>query len=326
MTRFLLLAAFAAFGFSTVQANDCPLTKAKQNISAKTKPSTATGPSNIVKTAASAGSFRTLLTLLIAADLDDALKGDGPFTVFAPTDEAFAKLPKGTIETLLKAENKETLQAILSYHVVPKKERFNFENAMSGENYVFKTLAGGKLKISKGDGTLRVNDAKIIAQNVVCSNGTVQIIDTVLMPPADKKTSNTIPAVAMKAGQFKTLLAALTVAELADVLGTEGPFTVFAPTDEAFAKLPKGTVEKLLKDENRKQLVHVLKYHVVAGKFSAKELVKVEKSKTLQGSTVIVNIAEGRVVINESKVLTSDVMADNGVIHIIDRVLLPSHQ
>jgi transforming growth factor-beta-induced protein len=322
MTRLLLLTAIATFGFGTVQADICPNAKAKQSISAKTKPITA----NIVKTAASAGSFRTLLTLLIAADLDDALKGDGPFTVFAPTDEAFAKLSKGTIETLLKAENKETLQAILSYHVVPKKERFNFDNAMSGEAYEFKTLAGGKLKITKGDGTLKVNEAKITAQNVACNNGTIQIIDSVLMPPAEKKSGNTIPAVAAKAGQFKTLLAALTVAELADVLGGEGPFTVFAPTDDAFAKLPKGTVEKLLKEENRKQLVDVLKYHVVSGKVLAKDLVKAEKSKTLQGSSVQVSIAEGRVVINESKVLTSDVLADNGVIHIIDRVLLPSHQ
>jgi transforming growth factor-beta-induced protein len=326
MTRLLLLAAIAAFGFGTLHADDCPLTKSKQSIFAKAKPNTATGPTSIVKTAANAGSFRTLLTLLIAADLEDALKGDGPFTVFAPTDEAFAKLPKGTIETLLKSENKETLQAILSYHVVPKKDRFNFENATSGEAYEFKTLAGGKLKITKGDGTLKVNDAKITVPNVACSNGTIQIVDSVLMPPADKKPGNTIPAVATKAGQFKTLLAALTVAELADVLGTEGPFTVFAPTDDAFAKLPKGTVEKLLKEENRKQLVDILKYHVVAGKVLAKELVKAEKSKTLQGGSVLVNIAEGRVVINESKVLTSDVMADNGVIHIIDRVLLPSHQ
>jgi transforming growth factor-beta-induced protein len=321
MTRLLLLAALVAC-VGSVRADDCPLAKAKQQISMKAKPATST----IVKTAASAGSFRTLLNLLIAADLDDALKGDGPFTVFAPTDEAFAKLPKGTVETLLKAENKEKLQAILSYHVIPKKERFAYENAMGGESYEFKTLAGGKLKLTKGDGTLKVNDAKITTQNIACSNGSIQVIDSVLLPPMEKKAANTIPAVAIKAGQFKTLLAALTVAELAEVLGGDGPFTVFAPTDEAFAKLPKGTVEKLLKDENRKQLVDVLKYHVVAGKVLAKDLVKAEKGKTLQGGSVTVSIAEGRVLVNESKITTSDVMADNGIIHIIDRVLLPSHQ
>jgi uncharacterized surface protein with fasciclin (FAS1) repeats len=276
-----------------------------------------------VKTAATAGQFKTLLSLLVAADLDDALKGDGPFIVFAPTDDAFAKLPKGTLDDLLKPENKAKLAAILKYHVIPKKDTFAYDNADTGVNYEYKTLNGATVSVTRGDGFFKVNDSKIVIQNVTCSNGSVQVIDRVLLPPAAKK--QTIPGVAEKAGTFKTLLAAVTAAELAEVLGGDGPFTVFAPTDEAFAKLPKGTVEKLLKPENRKQLVGILKYHVVAGKLSAKELVKAEGVRTLQGGSVSVGISGGRVTVNQASVTASDVPADNGVIHVINEVLMPSH-
>ncbi len=311
MKRFLLLAALLAFAVaSPAWADDA----------AKSR------PVNVVKTAATAGQFKTLLSLLVAADLDDTLKGDGPFTVFAPTDDAFAKLPKGAVESLLLPENKAKLTSILAYHVIAGKNRFDFGTAAPDQPYEYKTVNGASVTVVKGDGVIRVNDAKVVAQNVACSNGSVQVIDRVLMPPMKAKAkANTIPAVAEKAGQFKTLLAALTAAELADVLGGDGPFTVFAPTDDAFAKLPKGTVEKLLKDENRKQLVGVLKYHVVAGKLTAKELVKAEKAKTLQGGSVTVGISGGRVTVNQANVFGSDVGADNGVIHVIDRVLMPGH-
>lgn len=280
-------------------------------------------PTSIVKTAAAAGQFKTLLSLLVAADLDDALKGDGPFAVFAPTDEAFARLPKGTVEDLLKPENKAKLTSLLTYHVVTGRERFNYDNAAPGTPYDFKTLNGAKVNITRGDGVLKVNESTIQVQNIACSNGSVQVIDRVLIPPAAVK--NTIPVVAEKAGTFKTLLAAVTAAELAEVLSGDGPFTVFAPTDEAFAKLPNGTVERLLKPENRKQLVGILKYHVVAGKLSAKELVKADGAKTLDGGRVGVGISGGRVTVNRSAVVASDVAADNGVIHVIDTVLMPSH-
>jgi uncharacterized surface protein with fasciclin (FAS1) repeats len=127
---------------------------------------------------------------------------------------------------------------------------------------------------------------------------------------------------AVAAGQFKTLAAALTAAELIDELKGQGPFTVFAPTDEAFAKLPAGTVDELLKPENRAKLVAVLTYHVVPGKVMAEQVVKLKEAKTLQGQTVKIGVGEG-VTINESNVIKADVAASNGVIHVIDRVLLP---
>jgi uncharacterized surface protein with fasciclin (FAS1) repeats len=135
--------------------------------------------------------------------------------------------------------------------------------------------------------------------------------------------ARTIPAVAQEAGQFKTLLAALSAADLADTLGGDGPFTVFAPTDAAFAKLPHGTVKRLLKPENKPELVRLLKYHVAAGRLTARQAVAAETAKTLQGGTVRVRIADGRVRINDSEAVKTDVPAANGVIHVLDTVLTP---
>lgn len=127
---------------------------------------------------------------------------------------------------------------------------------------------------------------------------------------------------AVAAGSFKTLAAALKAGGLIEALKGPGPFTVFAPTDEAFAKLPKGTVETLLKPENKEKLVAILKYHVVSGKVMAADVVKVKEAKTLQGHAVMVNAADG-VKINDAKVVKADIAASNGVIHVIDTVLLP---
>ena len=127
---------------------------------------------------------------------------------------------------------------------------------------------------------------------------------------------------AVKAGSFKTLAAALEAAGLVDTLKGKGPFTVFAPTDEAFAKLPAGTVETLLKPENKDKLVAILTYHVVAGNVKAADVVKLESAKTVQGQTVTID-ATGGVKINNAKVVKADVECGNGVIHVIDTVLLP---
>lgn len=129
---------------------------------------------------------------------------------------------------------------------------------------------------------------------------------------------------AVDAGSFKTLAAALEAGGLIDALKSEGPFTVFAPTDEAFKKLPKGTVENLLKPENKDQLVAILKYHVVSGKVTAKQVVKLEEATTLNGKKVHISTCEDGVKINESKVVKADIHTSNGVIHVIDQVLLPN--
>ena len=139
---------------------------------------------------------------------------------------------------------------------------------------------------------------------------------------AAEKESKDIVDTTVAAGSFKTLAAALEAADLIETLKGDGPFTVFAPTDEAFAKLPKGTVESLLKPENKAKLAGILTYHVVAGKVMAKDVVKLSTAKTAQGSEVKIDATEG-VKINDAKVTKADVAASNGVIHVIDTVLLP---
>ena len=128
---------------------------------------------------------------------------------------------------------------------------------------------------------------------------------------------------AVGAGQFKTLAAALGAAGLVETLKGKGPFTVFAPTDAAFAKLPAGTVEMLLKPENKAKLTAILTYHVVAGKVMAADVVKVTSAKTVQGGSVAVKVTAGKVTIDAANVVTTDIAASNGVIHVIDTVLMP---
>ncbi|MCE9554943.1 MAG: fasciclin domain-containing protein [Planctomycetes bacterium] len=134
--------------------------------------------------------------------------------------------------------------------------------------------------------------------------------------------SSDIVDTAVGAGSFKTLAAALTAAGLVDTLKGTGPFTVFAPTDEAFAKLPAGTVETLLKPENKAKLVAILTYHVVSGKVKAADVVKLKSAATVQGQSVAVDATDG-VKINDAKVVKADIDCSNGVIHVIDTVLIP---
>jgi uncharacterized surface protein with fasciclin (FAS1) repeats len=128
---------------------------------------------------------------------------------------------------------------------------------------------------------------------------------------------------AVAAGQFKTLAAALNAAGLVETLKGDGPFTVFAPTDDAFAKLPAGTVENLLKPENKDELVAILTYHVVPGKVMAADVVKLDEAKTVNGKMVDIEVKSETVMVNDAKVTKADIIASNGVIHVIDTVVLP---
>jgi len=268
---------------------------------------------DIVDTAVSAGKFNTLAAALQAAGLVDALKGDGPFTVFAPTDEAFAKLPKGTVESLLKPENKARLTAILTYHVVAG----NWTAADVSKMTNAVTLDGQRIEVSTKGGKVMIDSATVAMADVKASNGVIHVIDTVLIP-SDKNIVET----AVAAGKFNTLAAALKAAGLVEALEGKGPFTVFAPTDEAFAKLPKGTVESLLKPENKDKLAAILKYHVVSGRVYSTDAVKAGKAATLQGSSVTIT-SSGGVIIDGARVIGADIDASNGVIHVIDTVIMP---
>jgi len=274
------------------------------------KPSAA----DIVDTAVAAGSFKTLVAAVQAAGLVDTLKGAGPFTVFAPTDEAFAKLPKELIADLLKPENKSKLQSILTYHVVPGAVVAADVVKLTGA----KTVQGESVDIAVNDGNVTVDGANVIKTDIKTSNGVIHVIDSVILP-ADKDIVDT----AVAAGSFNTLVAAVQAAGLVDVLKGEGPFTVFAPTDEAFAKVPKDVVANLLKPENKDKLIAVLTYHVVPGKVMAADVVKVASAKTVQGSDVDVKVSDTGVMIDGANVIATDIETTNGVIHVIDSVILP---
>jgi len=136
---------------------------------------------DIVETAAAAGSFKTLVAAVNAAGLTETLKGEGPFTVFAPTDEAFAKLPEGTLEMLLRPENKEKLAAILTYHVVSGKVTAEEVVKLSSAE----SVSGKKIDIKTSDGKVMVDGATVIKTDIMAENGVIHVIDTVMMPPAD---------------------------------------------------------------------------------------------------------------------------------------------
>jgi uncharacterized surface protein with fasciclin (FAS1) repeats len=285
-----------------------------------------TGGADIVDTAISAGSFTTLVAAVQAAGLEGALRGEGPFTVFAPTDDAFAKLPAGFVNQLLQPRNQGKLQELLLYHVAAGE---TFSGELRRAQFV-PTLAEKYLWVRKfWNGTVKVNDARVIAADVDASNGVIHVIDTVLVPrgfalvPEEPTPTGDIVQTAIAAGSFTTLVAAVGAADLVGALQGEGPLTVFAPSDAAFAKLPQGLVTALLLPENKAKLQELLLYHVVAGRVLAGDLNYYQRVPTLQGSQVTIVKWFGNVWVNTSKVTTADVLATNGVIHVIDRVLIP---
>ena len=274
--------------------------------------------SDIVDTAVADGRFTTLAAALGAANLVNTLKGEGPFTVFAPTDDAFAKLPAGTVESLLLPENLEQLKSILLYHVVSGLVMASDVVTLTSAD----TVLGDAITIKVEDGKVFLNDTvEVIITDVEASNGIIHVIDSVLLPPA--KLSDIVDT-AVTDGRFTTLAAALGAADLVETLKGEGPFTVFAPTDDAFAKLPAGTVESLLLPENLEQLQSILLYHVVSGKVMASDVVTLTSADTVGGQAITIKVEDGKVFLNDTiEVIITDVEASNGVIHVIDAVLLP---
>ena len=267
------------------------------------------------------GGFNTLVAALDAADLVETLSSDGTFTVFAPTDDAFAALPEGMLEELLA--DPETLKQILLYHVVG--------DVVMAETVVTldeaETLEGSMVAIDVVDGNVFLNDSQVTSTDIEASNGVVHVIDKVLVPGMQEAASNetleeskSIAEIAV-AGGFNTLVAALSAADLVETLSGDGAFTVFAPTDDAFAALPEGMLEGLLADTE--SLTQILLYHVVGDVVMADTVVTLDEAETLEGSKVDIEVVDGKVFVNDSQVTSTDIEASNGVIHVIDKVLVP---
>ncbi len=320
MKRLMLFALVAVMALAACAPAATPAPTAAPTNTPMPMPTTPPAPQTIVDIAVADGRFTTLVAAVQAAGLVETLAGEGPFTVFAPTDEAFAKLPAGTIEELLKPENKQQLTDILLYHVVAGKVMAaDVVNLSEAE-----TALGEKVAIKVEDGKVFVNDAQVIITDIEASNGVIHVIDTVILPPSmTAEAPKDIVDIAAADGRFTTLVAAVQAAGLVDTLKSEGPFTVFAPTDEAFAKLPAGTIEALLKPENKQQLTDILLYHVIPGKVMAAGVSDGLIADTALGTSVFFKLDMGKAYINEAQIILTDIEASNGVIHVIDTVILP---
>jgi uncharacterized surface protein with fasciclin (FAS1) repeats len=231
----------------------------------------------IVDVAVNAGSFNTLVAAVKAAGLVDTLNGKGPFTVFAPTDEAFAMIPKATLSSLLKPENVEDLRAILTYHVVPGRVMAKDVQKLSSADTVNGQSVG--IRFDEKNNAVFIDGARVVKADVEASNGIIHVIDHVIMP-------KDIVEIAVSSGSFNTLVAAVKAAGLVETLKGKGPYTVFAPTDAAFAKIPAETLKDLLKPENKAKLQAILTYHVVPSLFAAKSVAMADSAKTVNGQSL----------------------------------------
>lgn len=278
---------------------------------------------NIVEVAQAAGDFGTLLAAAQAAGLDGVLADEtATLTLFAPTDAAFAALGDDAINALLA--DPDMLSDVLLYHVIQGAAVSSIQaTALIGQEA---SMANGDpASISLREAGLFINDSQIVITDIAATNGVIHVIDAVLSPPAASGEVGSIVDVAVAAGNFTTLVAALQATGLDATLSDEtAQFTVFAPTDEAFDKLGQGTIDSLLADTDA--LSNILLYHVIAD-----QVVNAETALTLNGSmvemangdTITVTIREGSLFVNDSKVIVTDVEASNGIIHAIDTVLTP---
>ena len=284
-------------------------------------------PTDIVAVAQKNADFSILVDAVVAAGLVDTLKGPGPFTVFAPTNAAFADLltELGVTKDQLLAD-KALLTKVLTYHVVAGKVEAAQVATLLGKPIT--TVEGGIFKVESLPAGLTITDesnrtSKITATDVQASNGVIHVIDKVILP-----TDKTVVDIALADPQFSTLVAALGAANLVDALKASGPFTVFAPTNAAFdalaAKLGLGSAAELLTSP---LLADVLKYHVVTSRVLKAEVPVGAAVTSLQGATFTVNsslkIVDQATVTDDSSIVLTDVLARNGVVHVIDQVILP---
>ena len=268
------------------------------------------GQLTILETAAAAGNFNTLAAALNAADLVGALSGPGPFTVFAPTDAAFANVPPGRLAYLLNPITKDRLQTLLTYHVIGS----SVDSSAVLSSPFLTTLSGQRAAIDAQ--ALTIDGAQISTTDIICSNGIIHVIDDVMFPEL-----RTVTGMAATTPDFSTLFTALQVAGLDDDLEGAGPFTVFAPTNAAFAALPAGTLDALINDPNA--LGNVLLYHATPGRLYAEDVVAAGGFTMLNNGTTSITTNATGVFINNAQITVTDVEVWNGVIHVIDAVLVP---
>lgn len=279
---------------------------------------------SIAEIAAGDENFSTLVTALDAAGLVGTLSGEGAFTVFAPTNAAFEALGDTLNDVLADSD---LLTNVLLYHVVDGKVMSPDAIALAGSEV--ETLSGDKIALTSDSMHLYINDAMVTAVDIEASNGVIHVIDAVLLPPADEmgadmgEEMSTIVDIAVSDERFTTLVTALQQAELVDTLAGEGDFTVFAPTNDAFAALGSD-LDAVLADNDL--LTQILLYHVLGSSVLSETALTLDgqEVETLSGDKFAISVKDGNLYINESMVIIADLKASNGVIHVIDAVLLPA--
>ena len=277
------------------------------------KPTSSSASDNSLGSVAKAADLNTLMDLVALSGL--SLPADEDVTIFAPTDAAFAALPKETVELLTSPEGLEMLQSVLTYHIVlgdtRSNELFNMRSATS--------LNGQELGIDLDPG-LTVAGSSVSIVDVEFERGVIHVIDSVLLPEF-----SSILDLAVITPQLSTLTAAVTAAGIGDQISNEnGPFTVFAPVNSAFAKLPVTVVEDLLNPQNRAQLIDVLGLHIIPGRISSSELLANQRARSFFGIPVEFSIKNGKLQVQGANIIKADIQASNGVVHLIDSVITPS--
>lgn len=293
--------------------NDAATTSAASTVPAAATSTTLTPLplGDIVATALTNHVFTELAGLVVDMDLVEALRG-GPYTVFAPTDAAFDKLPLPVLHTV--QDNPDVLKTVLLHHVV--EGTITPEQLAAGE---LTTLAGTTLTVTKVGETFFV-DGNPVGAGVEATNGYVYVMSDVLVPAVGTVVD---VAVTFKDAGFGTLVDAVTAAELVDTLSGEGPFTVFAPVDAAFEALDPATLNAALNDPSG-LLTTVLTYHVVPGKITTDQFTDGGKLTTVQGEDITTTLDEnGGWLINGNPIAVQNIQASNGVIHAMGAVLLP---
>ncbi|RNC80077.1 MAG: fasciclin domain-containing protein [Balneola sp.] len=254
--------------------------------------------------------FNTLSQAIIDAGLQSTLEGAGPFTVFAPTDAAFDKLPDGLLGDLTD----EQLAEILQYHVISGSDIASSQLQATQD---VETLQGEKILIEAANGVLVNNFSSVVNADIEASNGVIHAIDEVLLPEGLREAN--IVDRAKELSIFTSLVGAVEDAGLTTTLQFKGDFTVFAPTDNAFSELPSGLLESLTTE----QLAEILQYHVLSGEVFAANLQAEQSPASLTEESIFVTKSGEEVSVNQASVVTADVDVTNGVIHAIDQVILP---
>ena len=269
---------------------------------------------DIPTTAQSTGAHDSLVAAVIQADLLTTLQGEGPFTVFAPTDQAFAEAGIN-LSSLDNDEGKSILSDILLYHVLSG----SVQSSEVTDGLTATAVNGDILTFAVGDSVM-VNDATVTTPDVMASNGVIHVIDKVLIPPADLEN---IPTVAQSTGIHNSLVSALIHANLVGALSGEGPYTVFAPTDAAFEEFGLNLSDFDTEAENE-TLAKILSYHVAMGSVMSSSITNGMEVNSLVQEPISVSVFNGSVILNgEALVTQADVMTSNGVIHVINKVLMP---